>query len=419
MNQSKRRSSSRKAPTNDWRKSLGVHPDFPLFPHQSGWWAKKVKGKLHYFGKVADDPKGQAALLEWDRVKVPLLGGRKRPSKAEGVTVGEVCDRFLQAKDELVKTGEITQKTRLDYQRVTDRMVAFFGSDRVIVDLGPDDFAELRADFSKTNAVVALGNFIQRVRIVCKFAFDQGKIAAPLKFGQLFKRPSVKALRIQKAKSAPKLFSADEVKRLIESAPAQLRAMILLGVNAGLGNNDCAALEQRHLDLVGGWLEFARVKTCTKRRATLWPETVAALEAALAFRKKASDKAAENLVFVTRAGGPWASADSHDSPVAKEFAKLVKKLGLESKGRGFYSLRHTFRTIADGVKDVEAVRCVMGHTNSHVEAGYIESLPEDIRLRAVADHVRAWVFPDAVKRVGKPRGKEAGKAASQGLRVVG
>lgn len=417
MRKSKRASGSGKAPKPDWRKSLGVHPDFPLFPHPAGYWAKKVRGKLFYFGKVADDPKGQAALDEWDRVKESRLAGREPRPKAEGITVGELCDRFLQAKEQLVGTKEITAKTFADYKRVTDRVVRHFGKGRVVADLNADDFAGLRADFSKSNGAVSLGNFIQRVRVAFKFAYDSEWIPSPIKYGPLFKRPSKKALRIQRAKVAPKLFTAAEVLALIEGASPQLTAMILLALNAGLGNNDCATLERRHVDLDGGWLDFPRSKTGTMRRCPLWAETVASLKAVLLKRKPPKSKADEDLVFVTKYGGGWRSEESHDSPVAKEFAKLTKRLNLQQPGRGFYSLRHTFRTVAGDVKDLEATRAIMGHVNDHVEDAYIESLPADARLQAVTGHVHKWLWPDDEQKPAKG-GTVAKRAAAKAPQTI-
>ncbi len=59
--------------------------DFPLSIHQgSGYWCKKIKGRVHYFGKVAEDSKGQAALEQWLRVKDDLYSGREPRTKDPG-----------------------------------------------------------------------------------------------------------------------------------------------------------------------------------------------------------------------------------------------------------------------------------------------------------------------------------------------
>jgi len=50
---------------NAAQKHEKPYPEYPLFPHASGRWAKKVRGKFAYFGKIADDPKGEAALHLW------------------------------------------------------------------------------------------------------------------------------------------------------------------------------------------------------------------------------------------------------------------------------------------------------------------------------------------------------------------
>ncbi|HJZ93757.1 MAG TPA: hypothetical protein VKE40_22975 [Gemmataceae bacterium] len=47
------------------------YPDFPLFKHATGQWAKKVRGHLHYFGT---EP--HPALTKWQEEKDDLYTGR-------------------------------------------------------------------------------------------------------------------------------------------------------------------------------------------------------------------------------------------------------------------------------------------------------------------------------------------------------
>jgi integrase len=225
-----------------------------------------------------------------------------------------------------------------------------------------------------------------------KHAADADLIDRPVRFGPGFKRPSKKVLRLNRADAGPKLLAAGEVRRLIYAAGPSMRAMILLGINCGFGNADCGELPLSAVDLDRAIIDFPRPKTGIPRRCSLWPETVAALRDALAERHEPKSEEDAGLFFITKYGLAW-NKDTSTNPVSQETGKLLRALHLNGrKGLGFYTLRHTFRTVADESKDQPAVDFIMGHEVPHMSAVYRETI-SDARLQAVAEHVRRWLFP--------------------------
>src|SRR5207248_8746006 len=100
------------------------------------------------------------------------------------------------------------------------------------------------------------------------------------------------------------------------------------------------------------------------------------------------------LAFITTYGLPWAK-DTADQTLAEEFGKLLRSLKINGrKGLGFYTLRHTFRTVADESKDQPAVDFIMGHEVPHMSAVYRETISAT-RLKAVADQVHKWLYVEA------------------------
>jgi integrase len=191
------------------------------------------------------------------------------------------------------------------------------------------------------------------------------------------------------------MLEAGELCRLIDAASVPLRAMVLLGLNAGFGNHDIATLPLSALDLDGGWVDFPRPKTGIARRCPLWPETVAALRAVLAERPAARDKSDADLVFLQRSRRRWVrnTENSRTDNVSVVFCELLKTCGLYRDGLDFYTLRHVFRTIADAARDPVAIDLIMGHTDPSMAGHYRERI-DDSRLQAITEHVRSWLFGD-------------------------
>jgi integrase len=388
-------------PTTAGGKPSKPYPEFPLTAHPAGYWCKKIRGKIHYFGPWSD-PDG--ALRKYDAEKDALQAGRKPREDTGAVTVKQLCNQFLNAKQERVDDGELSPRTWEDYNRAAAEVVSAFGKSRLVEDLGPDDFADLRKRMAKKWGPHRLATTIQCVRCIFRYADDADLIDRPIRYGPGFDRPSAKTMRKHKAEGGAKLFTAEEIRRLIDAGGTQVKAMLLLGINGGFGNSDCANLPVSALDLDSAIIDFPRPKTGIARRCPLWPETIEAIRAALACRPKAKKPEDAGLLFITKYGWSWGK-DTSDNPISKEMSKLLKDLGINGrKGLGFYTLRHTFRTIADEAKDQPAADFLMGHEAPHMSSHYREVISDE-RLRAVVNHVHAWLFPPVKKN--KSRGTKA------------
>jgi integrase len=352
--------------------------DFPLFPHAAGVWAKKIRGKLHYFGPWSD-PDG--ALRKYNEQKDDLHAGRSPRPDTEGVTVKNVVSAFLTHKMAKMEAGELSVLTLAKYKEVTDLIISAFSGARLVADLRPDDFTALKKRMTKRWGPLRVADFIQHIRSVFKHALDSGQIDRPARFGPGFDRPAQQTLRLHRARQGAKLFTAEQIRKLLGAADTSLKAMILLGINVGFGNADCANLPLTALDLERGWLDYPRPKTGIGRRCPLWPETVLAIREALAKRPTPKPEHA-GLVFISRLGTPWCSVreKNRTDGVAVQMTKLLRKLEIDS-----------FRTVADEAKDQPAADSIMGHEAPTMASVYPERISDE-RLKAVSNHVRAWLF---------------------------
>ncbi len=373
-------------------------PDFPLYAHKVGRWAKKVRQKVVYFTQWSEDPKGKAALEMWLAQKDDLLAGREPRAKTEALTVAGLVNAFLTSKDALVKNHELHPATWQEYHRTCSDIVAVLGQNRAADDLEPSDFEKLRAHFAQKVGPTRLGKLIQITRSVFRFGQESRLVKTAIYFGPGFKRPSKKVLRKHRAERGPKLFSREEVLALLNTADVTMKAVVLLGLNAALGNSDIGRLEEKHLGLARGWLTFPRPKSGIDRRAKLWPETVQAIREALAVRPLSEDPAHRHRVFISKQGKPWCDEADKRRAVSHAFTALCKTAGVDARGRGFCCLRHTARTVMDAAKDTPACRLVMGHADASIDDVYRETI-DDSRLEAVADYLHGWLFgPTAEQR---------------------
>jgi integrase len=400
-------------------KPAKPYPDFPLTPHNSGKWAKKIRGKLHYFGRW-EDPDG--ALRQYNAVKDDLAAGRA-PVLADPstVTIRLLFERFLSRQLRRVDNNRLEARHYADQKGALAEFARKVGPDRIVSSLRPEDFGAARDSFATHLGPHAINRSITNV----KTAFNWGEKAGEIKqrpfYGDRFDKESVKvqrrAVREKGYITGKKLFSPVECRAILKAAPDPLKAMILLGLNAGFYGIDVATLPMAALDLDNAWLEYPRPKTEVMRMAPLWPETVKAIYDAIKVRPKPANPVDVGLLFLTRRGNRFIhtvvtrddegiSRASRSNALNQTFAGLLDDLEIRRKGVNFSALRHTFRTAADEAGDKNAAMMIMGHAFEGMDEFYVRDVARK-RLEKVTEHVRQKLLKP--KKVRGRSGLKSGK----------
>ena len=297
---------------------------------------------------------------------------------------------FLTHKTHQVQTGELQSRSFDHYYATCEGLLEHFGKTVFVDQIRPDDLLTFRHKLGETRNATSLTNEITRVRSVFRFAFENGLIDRPVRYGE-FKRPSKSVIRRARTARGARLFEPAQLRKILKKANDQLRAMVLLGLNAGFGPGDITTLPLSAVDLETGWVSYARPKTGIERRCPLWNETIKALRVVRQKRKEPRDPSHSDRFFITQRREPWASNSSGATGIGHEFRKVLDTLKLYRTGLSFYVLRHCFQTIGDETGDYLAVRRIMGHADNSISDAYRERFPDE-RLKKVTDHVHDWLY---------------------------
>jgi len=338
---------------------------------------------------MGEKSQGEVALF----VKDDLLAGRTPREKQDGLTVRDLVNRFLTIKQQLVDSGDLSPGTWRNYYRSCREVVECFGASRLVTDLGPADFERLLARFGK-HAPTTRGLAVKCTRCLFKYGYESDLVDRPVKMGPMFRGPSQRLRLWQEHRNGEQIFSAAEIRTLLEAAELPMKAWILLGVQAGFGNTDLARLPLNAVDLDGGWIDFPRPKTGVARRVPLWGETIAAIRSWLELRPRPQGKDVAGLVFLSPKGrslAPQRRDGLESDAIGPAFRRLQVAVGVYRRGRGFYGLRHVCETVAGESQDQVAVDAIMGHRTPGQGTAYRHGVSDE-RLRRVVDHVHDWLF---------------------------
>lgn len=418
------------------------HARFPLYAHASGSWAKKIKGRVHYFGPWSDWKGAEAAYYASEAY---LRAGVEPPSAQ--TTVANLLDEFVGGKHAQLVTGDITETTYKEYVATCEVIDKHFGKHRPVSTLTVADFNALRGALAKgkckCSSKLRLDNVRRHLALAdyrgLRAALAEGKtkykskvgmvtVADPAKLKAVIGKPwrELKSLRLvlSKAKcdckamlgpvslkrrlTVARMIFADQpraCRKALKSPPQRL----LRAESRKRGPRFYEAAEIRKL--VEAADSHLRAMILLGINCGFGPQDCFTLPASAVDLERGWHTFARPKTEVDRRCPLWPetvdalrqvwgstfalNGRKWDRFVVSEvFGKLCRECGVTN--HGFYSLRRTFETVATTADVSQAIiDAIMGHVRNDMASVYRQKVFDE-QLRKCTDHVRAWYLGEVV-----------------------
>ena len=219
-------------------------PDFPLYAHSRGYWCKSYGGTKYNCGPWADP---SAAERKWLEIKSRLDRGEPGNVVSEA-TVKSMCNLYQKEQNRRAEMGDLSPAHAREVRGYCVHLLRHFGPTREIATIRKEDFAAIKSGFPVQWTLRSQRNHILGIRSIFKWAWQNDLVPEQPKYGRLFSVPTKRAMRNENADKPRKLFSAAQIRSLLKESRPQMRAMILLGINAAYGNDDCSELRDNWID---------------------------------------------------------------------------------------------------------------------------------------------------------------------------
>ncbi len=344
--------------------------------------------------------RGKSIVIEY---KLPNGKTKRETIGKTGIVTKTMAKQILQEKERQVKLGEygmldvkiptldaftkqyITYKKetekkpswKCDEQHLRIHLIPFFGRNRKLSDIKPQDVDDYKSLRLKENAAPAtVDRELSALRHLINLAERWNKF-----FG---KNPVSIAGLLHPNNQKERTLTHEEQKRLLDSTNEYLRPVIIFALNTGMRKSEILTLKWSNVDLETGIITLEKTNTKSKKLRRIPINTVVRK---LMLELKLKGKGSE-YVFLSSKGIPYKKEDSLRQP----FLGALRRAGIE--GLRFHDLRHTAATrMIESGASIVAVSKILGHEDLKTTMRYAH--PED-SLKDAVELLTKTTFSDSL-----------------------